>query len=316
MNMHQLAALAFHFVHSSDQARGVDYALRAATQALQTAAAEEAIAHYRTALDLLREEDRRRGDVLLRLGEAALLAGREEEAESAYSAAQDWLLQEGDREALAKAVQGLGRAYWQQDKRAEARAAFQQGLTLLGDRPCAQSVEVLTDLSLLLTIYMGQQEEGMACAQRALEMAKLLGDTRLEERARRIMSENLSLHAEDLNAAVQFLEQVLEHTEAHGDLPEAAECCLNLAVASYWMADMRRSHEASAQRLALVERCRQLHHLRTTYTWLALLYASQGRWSDAEQMIERAHPLVDHLPSPMLPAFLHPIHRFLPYPQA
>src|SRR5712691_7006062 len=179
MTVHHLAALAFHFARSSNQPLGVHYSLRAATQALQTAAAEEAIAHYRTTLDLLSEEDRRRGDVLLRLGEAALLAGQEEEAESDYAAAQDWLLQEGNREALAKAVHGLGRAYWQLDKRAAARAALEQGLALLGDRPCAEAVEILTDLSLLLTIYMGQQEEGMACAQQALEMAKLLGDTRL-----------------------------------------------------------------------------------------------------------------------------------------
>jgi DNA-binding CsgD family transcriptional regulator/DNA replicative helicase MCM subunit Mcm2 (Cdc46/Mcm family) len=313
MNVHQLAALAFHFARSSDQPRGVHYSLGAATQALQTAAAEEAISHYRTTLDLLSEEDRRRGDVLLRLGEAALLAGQEEVAESAYTAAQGWLLQEGDREALAKAVHGLGRAYWRQDKRTAARAALEQGLALLGDRPCAEAVEVLIDHSLLLTIYMGQQEEGMASAQRALEMAKLLGDTRLEERARRIMTENLSLHGEDLVAAVQFLEQVLMHTEANDDLSEAAEYCLNLAVASYWMADIRRSHEASAQRIALIERCRQSHHLRTTYTWLALLHASQGRWEEAEQMIERAHPIVDHLTSLIFAAFLHQIHGFLAY---
>src|SRR5260370_8966601 len=58
MHVHQLAALAYHFARSSDQSRGVDYSLRAATQALQTAAAEEALAHYRTALDLLSAEDR------------------------------------------------------------------------------------------------------------------------------------------------------------------------------------------------------------------------------------------------------------------
>src|SRR5258708_974479 len=162
---------------------------------------------------------------------------------------------------------------------------------------------------------MGKQEEGMASAQQAVVMAKLLGDTRLEERARRIMAENLSLHGEDLVAAVQFLEQVLRHTEANGDLSEAAECCLNLAVASYWMADMRRSHEASAQRLVFIARCGQSHHLRTTYTWQALLHASQGRWPEAEQMIERAHPLVDHLTSPMLAAFLHQIHGFLAFQQ-
>jgi len=315
MNMHQLAMLAFHFVQSSDKARGINYSLRAATQALQMAAAEEALSHYRTVLGLLSEEDTRQGDVLLRLGEAALLAGLEEEAERAYSAAQSWLLQKGDREALAKAVHGLGRAYWQQDKRAAARAALEQGLALLGDRPCVEAVDILTDLSLLLTIYMGQQDEGLACAQRALEIAQRLGDTRLEERARRIMAENLSLHGEDLGAAVQFLEQVLVHTEARGDLSEAAECCQNLTVASYWMANMRCSYEASTRRLALVERCRQVHHLRTSYTWLALLHASQGRWREAEQLIERAHPLVDHLTSPMFAAFLHQIHGFLAYQQ-
>jgi DNA-binding NarL/FixJ family response regulator len=315
MNVHQLAALAFHFVHSNDQQRGIDYSLCAAVQALQMAAAEEALSHFRAALGLLSEEDRRRGDVLLRLGEAALMAGQEDEAERAYTAAQDWLRAEGDREALSKAIHGLGQACWRQDKRVAARTAFEQALALLGDRLCAEAVEVLTDLSLLFTIYMGQQEEGMAYAQRALVIAKLLGDTRLQERARRIMAENLSLRGEDLAAAVQFLEQVLVHTQTNGDLSEAAECCLNLAVASYWMADMRRSHEASAQCLTLVERCRQLHHLRTTYTWLALLHASQGRWREAEQMVERAHPLVDHLPSPMLAAFLHQIHGFLAYQQ-
>jgi DNA-binding CsgD family transcriptional regulator len=315
MHVHQLAVLAFHFVHSSDKPRGVDYSLRAAAQALQTAAAEEAISHYRTALNLLSEQDRRRGDVLLRLGEAALMAGQEEEAEHAYSTAQGWLQQDNDQEALAKAVHGLGRARWQQDKRDAARAAFEQALALLGDRPCAEAVDVLTDLSLLLTIYMGQQEEGMAYAQQALVIAKLLGDMRLEERAHRIIAENLSLRGEDLAAAVQFLEQALIHTQANGDLSEAVECCLNLTVASYWMADLRRSHEVIRERLALIERCGQTHHLRTTYTWLALLHASQGRWSDAEQMIELAHPIVDNLTSPMFAAFLHQIHGFLAYQQ-
>src|SRR5712691_9046721 len=141
MTVHHLAALAFHFARSSNQPLGVHYSLCAATQALQTAAAEEALSHYRTVLSLLSEEDRRRGDVLLRLGEAALLAGQEEEAERAYTAAQDWLLPESNQEVLAKAVHGLGRAYWQQDKRAAARAALEQGLMLLGDHPRAETVD-------------------------------------------------------------------------------------------------------------------------------------------------------------------------------
>jgi predicted ATPase len=54
----QLAELAFHFARSDDRERGADYSLRAASHALRTFAAEEALAHYRMALELLKPGDR------------------------------------------------------------------------------------------------------------------------------------------------------------------------------------------------------------------------------------------------------------------
>ncbi len=312
--VYQLAELAFHFTRSDDRERGVDYSLRAASQALRTFAPEEALSHYRTALELLRPSDRRRGDLLLNLGEAALMAGKEAEAERMYQEAQGWFAQGEQREALARAVHGLGRAYWRQDKRAEARTAFEQAIELLENQHCPVLVEVLADLSVLLTVYLGQQEEGIAYAQQALVLALELGDLDLETRTRRIVASNLaSLRGADLGAAVQFVEQALAQTDASGDLNEAAECCLNLAVGSYWMAETRHSHEASAHRIALAERCRQPHHLRTAYTWQVLLFASQGLWTDAERVIALAHPIVDTLSDPVPPAFLHQMCGFLAY---
>src|SRR5262249_54735138 len=126
ISIHQLADLAFHFARSSDRTRGVHYSLRTATQALQTAAAEEAMSYYRTALELLEPNDKRRGNVLLDLGEAALWAGKEQEAETIYESAQRWLLQtnEQDDVLVARATHGLGLALWRQEKRQEARAAL------------------------------------------------------------------------------------------------------------------------------------------------------------------------------------------------
>src|SRR2546423_2322432 len=124
MSMYHLADLASHFARSGDRARGVDYWLRAATQALQTAAAEEAISHYRTALELLEPDDERRGDILLDLGEAALWAGKEQEAETIYEDTQGWLLQtneQADGLRVARAAHGLGLALWCQEKRQEAQ---------------------------------------------------------------------------------------------------------------------------------------------------------------------------------------------------
>src|SRR2546421_4011850 len=115
MSMSHLAELAFHFARSSDRDRGIDYSQRAAVSTLHTYAAEEAISHYRLALELLLPDDQRRGNLLLGVGEAALQAGKEEEAENYFEAAHRWLSQGEDQEAAAQAVHGLGRALWWQE---------------------------------------------------------------------------------------------------------------------------------------------------------------------------------------------------------
>ena len=167
MSMSHLAELAFHFARSSDRDRGIDYSQRAAVSTLHTYAAEEAMSHYHMALELLLPDDQRRGNLLLGVGEAALLAGKEEEAETYFEAAHRWLSQGEDREAVVRAVHGLGRALWWQEKRTEAYTALKHALDLCDNRPCAKAVEVLLDLSVLLTVYMRRQDEGIAYAQQA-----------------------------------------------------------------------------------------------------------------------------------------------------
>lgn len=312
-----LAELAFHFACSGDKERGVHYSLRAATQALHTTALEEAIAHYRTALALLGPADRRRGDVLLALGEAALLADKAQEAETVYETAQRWLLaQANDQEAAmhaARAAHGVGLALWRQEKRPEARTALEHALASFGDCRCVEKVKVLLDVSQLLLNSLEQQEEGLAYAQQAREMAHDLGETGLETMARRIVAGNLFIQRSELSSAVQSMEDVLAQAEARGDLAEAGACCLNLAMGYYWLAQVRRSHEVSLHRIALLERCPHSEQGRAASTWSVLLLASQGKWAEAERMIERARPLVEHLANPLPLAFLRQCQGFLAY---
>jgi len=314
--VYQLAELAFHFSRSDNLEHGIDYSLRAAAQARQSFAPKEALALYHAALRLLAPGDRRRGDVLLRLGEVALMAGEEAEAERMYQAAQGWLVHVEQREALARAHHGLGRAYWRQDRRDEARAAFERVIALLEKRCCIVLVEALADLAVLLTVYISLQEEGSAYAQQALVMAHQLGDVDLEMRVRRMVASNLAaLRAEDLCAAIQFVEQVQTQTEASGNLTEAAECCLHLVVAYYWMAQVRRSQTAGIHLLTIIERCQQPYHLRLAHTLQVLSFACLGAWVDAEQMAARAHTIVDKLADPIPLAFLHQCCGFLAYQQ-
>jgi predicted ATPase/DNA-binding CsgD family transcriptional regulator len=312
--IYQLSELAFHFARSEDRERGIVYVLRVATQARQAFAVEEAFAHYQTALALLPFNDKRRGNLLLDLGEVALMVGKEAEAEHAYENASRWFAQEENHEMLARASYGRGRAYWRQDKRIEARASFEQAITLLENRCCAELVEALADLSQLLTGYMGLIEEGTIVAQQSLSAAQRLGDPALEAKTRRLAAGNLaSVQGNDLRPALQFVEQMLLQTEACDDPVEAAECCFNLEVAYYWIAEITQAQRAATHLLALVERCQQPYHLRVVYSWQVLLYASQGAWNEARHMIAQAHSIVDSIVDPMPAALLHQFCGFLAY---
>jgi len=57
------------------------------------------------------------------------------------------------------------------------------------------------------------------------------------------------------------------------------------------------------------------HHLRTAYAWQVLLFASQGLWTEAEQVIALAQPIVDALSDPVPAAFLRQFRGFLAYQQ-
>src|SRR5438270_2709173 len=216
---------------------------------------------------------------------------------------------------VARAAHGLGLALWRQEKRQEAHAALEHALAFFRNGQCAERVKILVDLSQLLMIYMRQHDEAMAYARQALEMAHHLGETELEMTARRIIVGSPSLRGSDLSSAVQSLEQLLARTEERGDLAEAGECCFNLAVAYYRMAEIRRSYEVSLHRLALIERSRQSYQFRTAYTCPILLLASQGKWTEAQREIERSRPVLDHLASPMPSALLCQFQGFLAYQQ-
>jgi DNA-binding CsgD family transcriptional regulator/tetratricopeptide (TPR) repeat protein len=188
---------------------------------------------------------------------------------------------------------------------------LEHGLVLLGNSRSAQTVRVLVDLSILFTIYLGQQAEGATYARKALEMARHLGDKSLEAAASRAADGKLFISGKDITIALESLQRTLALAEESDDPSEVAECCSNLALVHYWKAEMRLSYQVSLRRIKFIERSQQPYQLRNAYSWLALLFASQGEWLEAEQAIEQAELMSNHLPS----AFLCQIRGFLAYQQ-
>ncbi len=311
----QLAELAFHFTHSEDHIRGVTYSQLAAEQAMRSLASKEAIIHYQTALKLLDASDSRCGTLLLGLGEAALLAGEASEAALAYEAARTWLLQAGNHKLAAQATHKLGLAQWRRGALQAAQTAFEHTLTLLGNTLSAEVVGILVDVSTLTTLYMEQQAEGLAYAQQAMEMALLLEDQSLEVAANRVLAVNFCVSGNDVPTALQLLERTLVLAEASNDFRQVAECSLYLMIAHYCAAEIRHSHKVNLRGRELVKHNQQQFQSSYTYSWRALLFASQGTWAEAEHMLEQAVISMDNQFSSTPLAFLHQVRGFLAYQQ-
>jgi len=308
---YQLTELAFHFVHSDDRTRGATYSQQAAERALLSFAFEEAMSHYRKALELYDSDDEERGNMLLGLGEAALLADEKREAATAFRAALTWFSQAGDVKAAARAAHGLGLALWRQGAFEASRTTLQHALSLLEDTDSALTVRVLVDLATLLIIYMKEQAKGNTYAQLAMEMAHRLEDRRLEATVIRKVIGKLNLLGNDISGAIVSMKQALALAKANDYPSEAAKCCLYLAGSYYFTCEITRSFEMSKRWIEFIEQSHQPYQSRSAYSWLALLYSSQGAWSDAEKAFEHAQLLVDNMSPCASSAFLHQVKGFL-----
>ena len=105
---------------------------------------------------------------------------------------------------------------------------------------------------------------------------------------------------------------------------KVVECYLSLARMYYWMADIRYATKICTYVLTLVEESGHVYLAGKACSWLALLFASQGMWVEAQHMFERIQPGVNHLANDVLKqpeeqhpqlAFLHQVKGFLAYQQ-
>lgn len=303
LDAQRLAELAFHFTRSGERTRGIQYTQRAAEQALSTYAFDEALRHYRTILDLAEPNDPQRGTLLLQVGQTALLAGDQLAAVNAFETAQAHFLQRNELVAAARAAHGLGKARWQQELIPQAKTAFETAAHLLAKRILPETVEVLVDLSSLLTLSLHQQAAGLDYARQALTLAEHLEEERLVASASRALG-NLLVRANDLPAGIALLEKALNLATESDDPAEAGECCAGLVMACAWHGEFQRAAAYARHQISLGERCHAPHLLRHVYTLLAQFYAFRGQMDETRRLLATAEALLTQLANPEALAFL------------
>jgi DNA-binding CsgD family transcriptional regulator/tetratricopeptide (TPR) repeat protein len=313
----RLAELAFHYSLSDDVARGAAYSQQAAEHALAACAFEQAVAHWQAALRQLPADSDAWGKAILGSGEAMLLAAREEPAAEAFRTAAEWHAARSQVALQAQALRGLGLALWRQDLLGEAHATLEQAAALLDQLPqtAPEAVRTRVELATLLGNVLADPVKALRHAEKALQLARSLGDPRLEAPASRTMGFLLVLENR-IPEGIPQLERALQLAVGSDDMAEAAECGSALAQAYVWSGQFRPALEVSRQRERHARRAQQPHRLYYVFTWLAFLAAARGDWPRAEARLDQARAQLAGAASERPSAFLHQIRGYLAYQRA
>jgi predicted ATPase/DNA-binding CsgD family transcriptional regulator len=309
-----LSELAFHFVQGGDRVQGAVYAQQAAEAAMRAYAADEAAAHYRTVLELVDLSDVKRAALWMGLGDAAMFAGNYPQTLEAYQKAQETWLREGDTVSAARACSRVGKVLWRQEAIAEAQAAFEHALQLIGTEDSPDSAEILLQLADLTVTSCGRNSEGMAYAEQALAMVKRLGDLRLEATAYRVIG-NIQARSNELTMGQASMERALALAQEMDDPLLVTETCGYLANICTWVGNFGRSLNVSLLRAQMAKRTHDLFQLRHVYSWMALQHILQGQWKEAEAALAQQAQILQGFQGPEPHASLQLYRAMLLYYQ-
>lgn len=278
----RVAELAHHFTIAAPlvgAAPAISYNLAAARAAAAANAFDEAEARLLDALELGAPE---RAELLLELGTARHHAGRAVDALAAFAEAASIAT---DAELLARAAIGYEDACCRPVITDElvvellTRAAAQ-----LPDAPSQLRVAVLGGLARALQMR-GEHERGAAVRERAVAMARVLGDP--AALARVLVSSSWSQG--DAGQILDELTEARDLAEALGDVERRTEAMNWRVSALLAVGDVRAARREVSVVRATAERIAQPFHLHVAEHCGSAIALCEGRLDDAEAMAERSH---------------------------
>jgi tetratricopeptide (TPR) repeat protein len=300
----RLAELAHHFAEAAqaggDAVKAVDYARRAGDQARTLFAFAEAASHYERALGLSDVDPRGtelRCDLLLGLGQARTLAGDTRRAREAFLQAVDLARRLGDVERFARAAIGAGGHALDLRTRSDrqAEALVEEALGHLGAAESPHRVRLLARQTRAL-YYTGSRARVVAAADEALALARRLGDPALLAMA--LDARHFALWgpgptAEKLAVADEIL--------ACGRAARSSEI---EAAGHFWRfvdlleaGDLLAATSSLGAYEELAAELRQPFFAWRAATHRAALALLQGRFADAERLVQRAVEIGEPLSS-------------------
>jgi class 3 adenylate cyclase/tetratricopeptide (TPR) repeat protein len=289
-----MAELAHHFLMAApggDLERAIDYTTQAGDRAMALLAFEEAVRHYRHALEAIERRDpadpAARRDLLLDLGAALRKAGDPLAAKEAFHDAADLSRRLGDPEKQAQATLGFAEPYWTTGVVDQSVIAMlEDALDALGEEDTRLRAALLARLSTEL-YYATPRSRADELSAQAVEITRRLGD---QGALASVLDARLAATwaPDNLEERLKLSEQVVDLAERAGDKETALRVRAFHVSCQLEAADVARSDEAlqaARQRAEYLRQPRYLWHVTGVRTLRALM---SGRLADGERLMEEA----------------------------
>jgi class 3 adenylate cyclase/tetratricopeptide (TPR) repeat protein len=178
----RLGELAWHFVQADEREKALQYSLQAGDAARAIYAHADAEMHYRTAVELAKEIDDRGLEMEARekLGGTLARTARYDEALEAYEAALRFHRERGDFEGEVRILADVGGILMDQNQRDEGIERLRPVMERWERDPLVSADAARFHLALAnLYWHAGSGEDQLRLLDRAVELAKAVGDDRL-----------------------------------------------------------------------------------------------------------------------------------------
>jgi DNA-binding SARP family transcriptional activator len=297
-----LAELALHFLDAggaADPAKGIDYARAAADRAARLFAYEEAARLYEMALEALGPDSagtsRLRCELLLALADAQGRAGEGSRAKSTFLRAAELARSADQPELLARAaVSYSGRFVWDRAVSDERLVPLlEDALAALDEADSALRVRLLSRLAAALRGEPSRERRERICEE-AVQAARRLGDPATLAYA--LDAAGAALHAP--HTVERRLAETTEIVSLAGAVKDR-ERVFDGHEHAFWAAwefgDPARRASELASMARVAEELRQPAQFWTLALGRAVLAVAEGRFAEAEELIEQAAAVGDRV---------------------
>lgn len=279
--------LAFHYGHSDNDPKALQWLVRAGDRAKALFANQEALALYASALERARDGDgpHDAGSLLERAGDIQSLIGRYDEAIDSFQSARARI---PNLTALtsARLQRKIGAALRIKGAYAEAISAFESALATIGDRIDVEVARIQLELG-QLQWRTGQNAAARNALQVAVNTAIALEDDAVVAEGLQQLG-NIPLHAGDPREAVELFRRSRSIYERREDISGIAMVRLNLGVAYGRLGNWDECLSELTAAGALFERIGDQWHLGMVHNNIGQLHRGRGQYSDAIAAYQRS----------------------------